>query len=203
MPERKGQTNDVVVTGVFQGPFRPLGPTNSTRTAAFTAASALGIHSGVPASSIVGSGAASGDQFACAPTNTTRVQFCPYGVGASGTFGQYQFIGEKELECSGESGSFWARRPLGKVWGTLNGNIVGAGMPIASGTRFMDAITVLEDNTPGSGIRLATNPVGGMGTVVLDLMNNERLVIEPLCAVPSGQSGNSGATSLNGLLAEF
>lgn len=202
MPLRKGQTNPVVITGVFQGPFRPLGPTNSTRTAAFTAASGLNIHSGEPVTSVVGSGAASGDQFVAPPINTVRVQFCPMGAGGAGAFGQFQFIGEKEIEASGVDGSYWQRRPLGKVWGTLNANIVGAGMPIASGTRYMDSLTILEDNTPGSGMRLATNTTGGAGTVVFDLMSNERLAIEPLCAVPSGQSG-SGATSLNGLIAEY
>lgn len=196
----------VVVNGVFQGAFRPIGGpaalTLSTRTVAFTAAASFGTHSGKATTSVAGSGSGSGDQFVFSPTNTTRVQMCVYGSGASGSYWQAQIVGEKEVDQSGLAGeTFYRRRHIGQIYGTLGGQVVTAGQPFG-GLRSSDNIVVANDYTPGSGIRVAIPPTDGVASLVFDTQNNERIIVVPLNAVPSGASG-SATTSINGEWSEF
>jgi hypothetical protein len=198
MTTRLGATGPYAMTATHQGPFKLFGPTNSTRTAALTVASGMAPTTTLPATSIAGSGAASGDKYATFPGPTNQVQVGFFGSGSGASWNQWQAIGVKELLPESGSGSQFIRRPLVKVTTQMGAMVGVSGMSVPAGCTYCDKIIIEADSTPGSGARVAGNDNGGIATLTFDAMGNEIIEWEPINSTPSG--GNPTA-SMNGFYA--
>lgn len=199
MPANIGNRNPGVARATLQDKLRKLGPDNSHLVAP-TALSAFAPSTGRPATTVQDDEPAADELFVNELPPAIEVELMPYGSGAAGQKIRGTIVGYKELdpEGAGATGVHVYPRILGTYEGVLGSRAGVAGMGVGTGELFCDSITILSDNTPGSGMKVM-NVTSGISTLVFDARGCQWFGVQQYGGTGGAAGTGTGAGQTNAL----